>query len=558
MKKCKLGFVIVVVLLLAGANNAVRGEVITVPDDYPSIGEAVSNALPGDTIMVESGVYTEDIRIDKRLTLECEDVTLKGKIIVDAKNVKISNIRIQDVVEAVEITSSEGAVLYSLSISNCTYGVKVERNGEVDIRSSSFENCEYGVHGNKTKNIQVSGATFTNNINGLYFTEVHSSSVASSQIKNSTTGVYFTLSERVSISKNVIEGCETGIELQETDGTIEDNFLKNDTNIKAESMDNSTISGNTIEGGTKGIILKYSSGNEIRANRIKNAGSWGIRIMYQSQDCKFYNNLLYNNKSGIEALAGCDNTKIVNNTLYKNSKNIWIHDSKDILIQNNIITKGDYGIYAQESNATVNYNNFSKTPKPGYITGIEIEKYNSFEDPMFMDVENENFKLDINSPCVDFGKLENSPGTDFEGKGRPYGEGVDLGAYEVTSAQITLITNTVDYELADEFINFLDKNNVHINAISAEDFPEHQEDKIIVILGGPDAYVGVGYIVQIALDPNEITLLRKEGNSAMFIKTNTWKDDQLILILAGNDRDLTQKASLENKEEVLSQIKEWT
>lgn len=558
MKKWNLGFLVVVVLLLAGAENAVRGEVITVPDEYPYIGDAIANALPGDTIQVKSGVYDEDIVIDKRITLEGDDVRVQGKIRVDAKNVKISNMTIGGGIEGVEISSSGSAVLYSLSISSCTYGVKVERNGTVDIRSSRIEDCEYGVHGSRTKNIQVSSSTFTNNTNGLYCSEVHSSSVANSQIRHSTIGVYFTLSERVSISKNVIEDCETGIALQQSKGDIEDNFLHNNTNMQAEKMSSSTISGNTIEGGTEGIILKNSPENLLNANKIKNNSSYGVRIMYNSRNCTFHNNILYSNKSGIEVLAGCDTAEIVNNTLYENSKNVWIFNSKDILIQNNIIVEGDYGIYAQESNATVNYNTFTRTPKPGYITGMEIGKYNNFEDPMFMDVENENFRININSPCVDFGTLEHAPGTDFEGKGRPYGEGVDVGAYEVTSAQITLIANTTDYGLADEFIAFLDENNVHIHAISAGEFSDHQEDKILVILGGPDAYLGVGHIVQTALDPNEITLLRKKGSSAMFIKTNTWKDDQLVLILAGNDRDLTQNASLENKEAVLNQINEWT
>ncbi len=49
-----------------------RGEVIYVPDDYPTIEDAVVHAEPGDTIIVRNGTYAENIKIDKSLTLKSE------------------------------------------------------------------------------------------------------------------------------------------------------------------------------------------------------------------------------------------------------------------------------------------------------------------------------------------------------------------------------------------------------------------------------------------------------------------------------------------------------
>jgi len=543
MKKYKLGLVIIVFLVLGGIKSTVRGTVITVPDDYPTIREAILGAYTGDTIRIKAGEYTENITIDKRLTLEGQDAILNGNIIINAKNVKISKITIQNSVEGVKISSSGSATLYSLTIENCTYGIKIEGSGRADIRSDTFRGCEYGVYGEKTTGVIVDSSTFSDNTNALHFSSVSGSSISNSRIEDSKTGIYFSLSNSVSISKNIITDCETGIDVQNSNGNIKDNFLKNDLNINLNNVKNSEISGNEIQEGSIGILLKYSPGNEIISNRIKNVSFYGIQIMYQSGNCKFYNNIIYGNTYGIAVLAGCDGTKIVNNTLYSNSdKSIWVHDSQEILIQNNIISKGKYGIYSQESSLE---------------TDVGIGMYNIFQDPIFLNAEAENFKLNINSPCVDFGKLQDSPGTDFEGKKRPHGKGVDLGAYEVATVQITLVANTIDYDLADEFIEFLDMNNAIITTISAADFPEHQEDKIILVLGGPDAYDGIGYIVQDILDGNEIEWIRKEGNFTMFIKTNTWRDGQLIIVLAGSDRDLTKAACMENKEEAFTQMKEW-
>ena len=57
-------------------------QTLAVPQDYPTIGEAISHASAGDTILVQSGVYYENLQIDKSLTLEGQsktDTVISGK-----------------------------------------------------------------------------------------------------------------------------------------------------------------------------------------------------------------------------------------------------------------------------------------------------------------------------------------------------------------------------------------------------------------------------------------------------------------------------------------------
>ena len=65
-----LCFLLVSFFAFAGVASAAT---IYVPDDYATIQEAVDNASAGDTIIVRDGVYTENIEVDKPLTLISEN-----------------------------------------------------------------------------------------------------------------------------------------------------------------------------------------------------------------------------------------------------------------------------------------------------------------------------------------------------------------------------------------------------------------------------------------------------------------------------------------------------
>jgi parallel beta-helix repeat protein len=49
------------------------GNTLTVPNDYPTINDAIANATDGDTVLVRQGMYNETIVIDKAITLRGED-----------------------------------------------------------------------------------------------------------------------------------------------------------------------------------------------------------------------------------------------------------------------------------------------------------------------------------------------------------------------------------------------------------------------------------------------------------------------------------------------------
>ena len=73
MKRKILSVLFALVLVFSfslGTAVPATADTINVPDNYDTIQEAVDNAQSGDTIVVDSGTYDEQVVIDKSLTLQ--------------------------------------------------------------------------------------------------------------------------------------------------------------------------------------------------------------------------------------------------------------------------------------------------------------------------------------------------------------------------------------------------------------------------------------------------------------------------------------------------------
>ncbi|MFQ6089209.1 MAG: hypothetical protein ACE5K0_09950 [Candidatus Methanofastidiosia archaeon] len=119
---------------------------------------------------------------------------------------------------------------------------------------------------------------------------------------------------------------------------------------------------------------------------------------------------------------------------------------------------------------------------------------------------------------------------------------------EVRSLEETylILTNSADMDTALFLSSFLSENDFNFSIISAKEFKALKDSKYIIILGGHKAQEGIGEIVSLLLSiPEKDRLLRKEA-SEMFLKENIWSFDQKIVIFAGYDRELTERAAREN------------
>ncbi len=272
-----------------------------------------------------------------------------------------------------------------------------------------------------------------------------------------------TLSHHIRIHYNVTyeNGCG-GIGTVNADYvTIENNVVYNNafwspyacsgiSNLINANFDNATttkmvIRNNIVYGNEEFIPfhttnpLKITDGNGIIIDTSRNNASGGTGIAYVGRTL-ISNNLVFDNGGcGIHAFES-DHIDIVNNTVYLSGRSPAISDGEitviyagDVNVRNNILFarsgKPSNSVNAGSTASmdyNIVYNGTSYTGAGSHdLVGMDPKFVNPGTDPMTV-----NFHLQAASQAINSGGSALAPATDLDGVPRPYGAGIDRGAYE--------------------------------------------------------------------------------------------------------------------------------
>ena len=269
--------------LAYGISNIMNNETsntIIVPDDYPTISQALSHVMDGDIIFVKAGVYKENLVINKMVTLEGEayehviiDGDQKGDVIkIAASGVTIKGFTIMnsDVSCAgIDINMSHYHTITMNIIQSNYYGIKMySSNGNNISYNIITDNLYHGISSEACHyNIINDNEMNENGLSGLYIHFTSTFNEAKYNIINSNglnTGASFydeslaggvvldTACRSNSVVSNDIESNQIGAN---SEGANENNILyynnfidnvesnakdttKNDWNKKGESIGN--------------------------------------------------------------------------------------------------------------------------------------------------------------------------------------------------------------------------------------------------------------------------------------------------------------------------------
>jgi len=185
--------------------------------------------------------------------------------------------------------------------------------------------------------------------------------------------------------------------------------------------------------GGGGIVCLASSSPTINRCIISGntGGSWGGGIHCEGSssptitNCVIFENEVLgigNGGGGISCYPSCSpiimNCTITGNTVSDKGGGVFSHDLSSPTITNSII----WGNIPNEIYGTSIGITYSDVQ--GGFTG----EGNIDSNPLF--VGSGDYRLTLNSPCINVGTSNGAPSTDIDGTSRPQGAGYDMGAYE--------------------------------------------------------------------------------------------------------------------------------
>ena len=246
-------------ITIKGVTNIRTGE------NFSTIKEAIDapSTHPGDTISINEGTYTENIIVNKRLTLTSLN---NDKVIFKAKNPEKpvivithtgSGSRIQDL-NIISPDESYGIALsrsYNNNIQNNTItgtgtsrGIYIWQSGNNNIQNNTIKNNYYGIYiYNSGTNTIIQNTLKTNEV-ALFLISSHYNILNNNIITNDYYGVYLVDSNTNNIIENIITGSWAGIYLYNNNyNTVTGNTLtKNGAGITYWNAFNENVSKNTF------------------------------------------------------------------------------------------------------------------------------------------------------------------------------------------------------------------------------------------------------------------------------------------------------------------------
>ncbi|MCW4007591.1 MAG: right-handed parallel beta-helix repeat-containing protein [Candidatus Bathyarchaeota archaeon] len=238
--------------------STVKAYTIVVPDNYPTIQEAITHAVDGDTVFVKSGTYLVDenttIVVNKTLSLIGEDpaaTVILGAtnesyengiaIRLAAPNSTVSGFTITNFVVAIAVANyydepyPSGCKIINNNIVNNSEGIRPQRNNLL-ISENNITKNNVGISGYNTQNIIITRNRIIGNGYGVNIGACRNVTVTENQIANNTYGLNLVYYGPYLISGNSITGNSCGIRF-------------------AEACNNATVYGNSITQNTVGAAL---------------------------------------------------------------------------------------------------------------------------------------------------------------------------------------------------------------------------------------------------------------------------------------------------------------
>jgi parallel beta-helix repeat protein len=315
------------------------------------IQDLIDNAPEGDTINIPSGIYYENIIINKSISLIGED---KETTFIDGTNdghavdvfadwVNISGFTIQNSSIGISINANRSSVSNTL-ILNHFFGISLWLNSSnniiIDNNITSNDDCD--IYLSYSSNNTIRGNTI---------------------ISDNGYGIRFDCSSNNSVTDNSITTNNTygiSIEYYSQNNTITDNTITSNNYYGIFLnwySDHNNISGNNFF--NNGLWIDQSFNNNVKNNKVN-----GKPLVY----LKDISNRVITEDAGQVLLVNCKNITVENLDLSNTCVGIALFETNNSIIRNNVCSKNLVGIYLWGSSKnTITDNNISNNSWNGIL-----------------------------------------------------------------------------------------------------------------------------------------------------------------------------------------------
>ncbi len=300
--KGKIVHVILIVLLsiLGAASSQAEAAIITVNNNgsgnYTSIQEAVNSAQDGDTILVSPGVYRENIKINKELTILSNPI-LSGSQInriyvigagpdnaifsVNSSNVTISGFHIAGVFSRKDIYNEVG--LYLEGVRNCS------------LSNNTLMLNDLGIVLNNSQGNYVNGNLVSLGSEGIILDNSKENVLSNNLVVKNNQGILLNNSVNNTLVNNTAGSNEVGVFLQTSQGNklVYNLILKNEYGIHCQAAGSNILTNNNLYINGIGVYLRGSSNNSFYENEFinfLNAVDEGNNVWNSSSAGNFWDN----------------------------------------------------------------------------------------------------------------------------------------------------------------------------------------------------------------------------------------------------------------------------
>jgi len=260
------------------------------PADFHTIQEAINAANDGDTIFVSSGMYYENVVVNKTVLLIGEN---RETTIVDGSGIGV-----------VVIVKANSSIINGLTVRN----------------SGPVWTIDCGIHLFECSNVTIQNNIVENNSgNGINFKESSGNTISENDITaNTLKGIWFYRSSNNSISENYIGNhrWDWGIWLGRSDNNkiSRNSIINNGIGVMFDWSYYNTVSENNLSNNQEGILLYSSSDNTFSENNITNNYYFGIKLGTHppspavSNNTFYHNNIMHNTYYQVEPAWCYNNT----------------------------------------------------------------------------------------------------------------------------------------------------------------------------------------------------------------------------------------------------------